>query len=92
MVGDALTLRTFLYVSNILVNSSLLFRRCQLLHKLTLRCQYHEGNTEDGIGTGGEDGERVLAPSLSRSLALSIYSELHLCTLRASNPVLLCLL
>ena len=82
VVHLALALSTLLHISQIFIYGSLLIGSGQLGHELALRSQYHEGNTEDGIGTCGEDGEVLLAVG---------YLELHLCTLRTTNPVALSL-
>ena len=83
MVGHALKLGAALNISQILVDFSLLSLSCQLRNEFALRRKNHESNTEHSIGTGCEDGE-VLVRVLNR--------ELHLSTLRASNPVALSLL
>ena len=83
MVCHAVELCALLYISQILVNSSLLLGCGELLHELALRCENHEGHAEDGVGTGGEDGELDVAV---------FHCKLHLCSFRASDPVFLCLL
>ena len=80
MVHLALPFGTFLHVCQILLHLSLLFLCCQLLYEFALRSQYHEGDTEDGICTGGEDSESHVAVS---------NLELHLRSFRTTNPVLL---
>ena len=83
MVSHTVQLGALLHVSEIFVHSSLLLRCGELLHEFALRCQYHEGNAEDGVGTCGEDGEVEV---------LICHLELHLSSFRTTDPVALCLL
>ena len=52
----------------------------QPLHELAFGSKHHESDTEDGVGTGGKDGERLVG---------TLYTELHLRSLGTSNPVAL---
>ena len=81
-VGDALTLGAVLDPLEILFYLLLVLVLNHALHILRLRSEHHESDAEDGIGTGGEDDEALVAVS---------QSETHLCSFRAAYPVALCL-
>ena len=82
MVADAVTLSTFLHISDVFFNGSTLVVGGELVNKLTLRSKHHEGDTKDSVGTSGEDGELHVAV---------LHLKFHLSSLGASNPVALCL-
>ena len=81
-VGYTVALGAFLGGCYVVVDSLLLLRGGHFLHILALRGQYHEGDTEHGVGTCGEDGEVDVAV---------FHVKHHLGTFRASYPVALCL-
>ena len=83
VVNLPLALGTALHVGQILLHLGLLSVGGQLLHQFALGCQNHEGYTEHGVGTCGEDGKLLVCIG---------YLELHLSAFAASYPVLLCLL
>ena len=82
MIHLAITLRALLHIVQIFINSLFLVGCGEFRHEVTLRSQYHEGDTEHRIGTSGEDGEVFVRVS---------HLELYLSTLRTSNPVALSL-
>ena len=75
-----LTFRALLHVIEIVLHRCFLLRSCQLLNQFTLGCQDHEGHTEDGVGTGGEDRELDIRVG---------NTEFHLRSFRTTNPVAL---
>ena len=80
MVNLTLALCAFLHVGQILVHGLLLFRCGELLHQLALRCQHHEGDTEDSVGASRKNGKVLIAVC---------YVKLHLRTLTTAYPVAL---
>src|SRR3712207_434085 len=82
-IADTVELGAFLDISQVLAHFGLLLLGGQLVHQLRLGGQYHEGNAENGVGTGGENGEMAVAAG---------HFELHFGTLRATYPVTLRLL
>ena len=83
VVNHTLAFGAALHIGQVFVHLFLLFGGGQFGHQLALGSQNKEGNAEHGVGTGGEDGEVHIAVG---------HLYLHLGTLAASNPVLLCLL
>ena len=83
MVADAVALGAFLHVGDVFVNGGALFGSGQLVNEFALGSQHHEGHAEDGVGTGGEDGELHVAV---------LHGKLHLRSLRTAYPVALGLL
>ena len=79
----ALTLGAALHVGQVLVHLLFLLGRGELCYKFAFGSQHEEGDTEHGVGTGGEDGELYVA-------VCHLY--LHLGTFATAYPVLLCLL
>ena len=89
MVHLAVTLRALLHILEIFLHLFLLFRCGELPDEFALGCQHHEGDTEDGIGAGGEDGEALSTLIIPITL---INLKLHFRTFGAAYPVALCLL
>ena len=58
-LGDALPLRFLLHIGQVFVHLGLLCRRGEFFHPVAFRSQHHEGDTENRIDTGGEDGHIV---------------------------------
>ena len=87
VVHLALALGAFLHISQVFVDGRPLLGSGQLVDELALRSQHHEGDAEDGVGTGGEDGERVGA--LSYPIGALGNLKLHLGTLGTAYPVAL---
>ena len=56
-----LTFSTFLGSLQISIDSSLLLGSSKLCNQFAFRSKYHEGNTEDSVGTCGEDGKLHIA-------------------------------
>ena len=83
MVCHTVELGALLHVSKIFLYLGLLLGSGKLLYEFALRSQYHECYTKDSVGTCGKDGEVEILIS---------HLKLHLGTLRASYPVLLCFL
>ena len=86
MVYLTLALRAASHILDVFLNLGLLLGCGKFVDKVALRCQYHESNTEHGVGTGSEDGEGLIV------IVPVPNPKLHLCTLRPAYPVLLCLL
>ena len=83
MVYHSLAFRATFDILNIFIDGRPLISGSYHIYELRLRCEHEESNAEHSICTSGEDGERRL---------LTIHLDLHLSTLRASDPVFLCLL
>ena len=72
-----------LYLVKIGINSSTLISSNHFIHIDALRSQYHKRNTEDGIGTCGENQQALVAIGDGES---------HFGTLTVANPIALGLL
>ena len=83
--GDAFAFGLFLGLQQIGLDGRFLRRRGELLHPFALRGQHHEGDAEDRVGAGGEDGHVVLLRTVG-------HAEDHLGTLALADPVALHLL
>ena len=83
--GHPFALGLLLHLFQIGFHLRLLRGRRELGHPLALRSQHHEGNPEDGIGPGGEDGDVVFP-------VVTFYREHHFRSLAAAYPVALHLL
>gem|GEM_PF-2497087 len=84
-LGDALALGLLLRLEQVCLDGFLLFRRGKLLHPVALRCQHHEGDTEDRIGARGEDRHLIFLVAVEDM-------EDHLRALAPADPVALHLL
>ena len=82
-VGNAFTLGALARLVDISLDGVALPWRGELGGELALGGENHKSDTEDGVGAGGEDGERFVG---------SLDLELHLGTLRTTYPVALRLL
>ena len=82
MIHLSVALSALFHVGQVFVHFLFLFWSGELLHQFTLGSQHHEGDAEDGVGAGGEDGECDVAV---------FHVKLHFRSFRASNPVALCL-
>ena len=90
MVHLTLALGAFLHVGQVFIDGLLLTGRGELCDELALRSQHHESDTEDGVGTGGEDGEAV--DGGQTAVHTGGHFKKHLCAFRAAYPVALGLL
>ena len=79
-VGDAFALGALLRGFEVGFDLGALSGRGELLHEFALGGEHHEGNAEDGVGAGGEDGELHVAV---------LHGKFHLRAFRAANPVAL---
>ena len=80
--GDSLPFRLLFHLFQIGLHLFLLRGRCQEGYPFALGRKDHEGDAEDGIGPGGEDGHIVL-------LAVALHLEHHFRPFAAANPVAL---
>ena len=70
--------RPALHVRKVFVYFRPLRVACNILHQFMFRCQHHEINAENSVGTCGEDHEIILAPTLIAQLK-SQSSHPHFC-------------
>ena len=81
--NHALSLSLVLYLIKIGVNGSMLISSHHIVHIDALGSQYHEGHTENGVGTRSEN---------QQTLITAIDGESHLSTFAVTDPVALSLL
>ena len=84
-LGDSLSLRLLLDIGEIFLNLSLLGLGSEDRGKLALRCENHEGHTENSVDPGREYGDIVL-------LVTIVALEHDLATIGFADPVALHLL
>ncbi len=80
-LGLTFAFRAILGPGNVSLHLSLLLQSGNLVDELVLRTQHHERHTEDGIGTGSENLERMFFIASQR--------EPHRRTFAPANPVAL---
>ena len=80
LLDEALTLGLVLHLVEIGIDGSALLGSYHLLHIFALGGEHHEGDAKDGVGSGGEDEQLLVAAH---------DGEQHLGTLAVAYPVLL---
>ena len=82
LAGDPFAFGFLLHLLQVSLNGRFLGSRCQFFHPFAFRSQDHEGDAEDRVGPGGEDGDIVL-------LAVAGHFEDHFGPFAATDPVAL---